>query len=349
MGNQMNKLLNAAAIGLIATLATSASAEVIHATWGGGGARTLGEFVQKPFSEQTGIETRVVEVPNTAGAVRSPTASQYNAVTVTFFEGVGLSGTDLLEGFTDEEIPEVKNLPPEVVIRNEEGLIVGIPTYFAYYGIVYNSDLASAEDFKSWKNLADPKWKGKLAITRPVYAAAYDLTMLAHANGGDAENIEPGVETLKGVISNALTTYTSLAHMNTLLGTGEVTAVPFYSTRVWHLQNEGQKNIKIVIPEEGGLMLAYAVVSPKGAANREETRQYLNYLAGAESQVAVSVEGGGIPTNNTAKLPQAYLDTLGTTREELMKQMYVPDWKVVWDHHEERINMVEQLMSEAAK
>lgn len=345
----MKHFLNAAAIGLFATFATGASAEVIHATWGGGGARTLADYVQKPFSDQTGIATRVVEVPNTAGAVRAPTASQYNAVTVTFFEGVGLSDTGLLEGFTDEEIPEVKNLPPEVVIRNEEGLIVGIPTYFAYYGIVYNSDLASADDFKSWNALADPKWKGKLAVTRPVYASAYDLTMFAHANGGDAANIEPGIDLLKGVIGNALTTYTSLAHMNTLLGTGEVTAVPFYSTRAWHLQREGQKNIQIVIPEEGGLMLAYAVVAPKGAANREETRQYMNYLAGAESQVAVSIEGGGIPTNNLAKLPQDYLDTLGTTREELMKKMYVPDWKTVWEHHEERINMVEQLMSEAAK
>ncbi|MEC7258140.1 MAG: extracellular solute-binding protein [Pseudomonadota bacterium] len=342
----MKHITTAAAIALIASLASQTQAEVIHATWGGGGARTLADYVQKPFSEQSGIETRVAEVPNTAGAVRSPTASQYNAVTVTFFEGVGLSGTDLLEGFTDAEIPEVKNLPPEVVIRNDEGLIVGIPTYFAYYGIVYNSDLASAEDFASWNDLADPKWKGKLAITRPVYAAAYDLTMYAHANGGDAANIEPGVETLKGLISNALTTYTSLAHMNTLLGTGEVTAVPFYSTRVWHLQNEGQKNIKITIPKEGGLMLAYAVVSPKGAGNREETAKYLNYLASAESQVAVSVHGGGIPTNNTAKLPQEYLDTLGTTREALMKQMYVPDWKTVWDNHEERINMVEQIMSQ---
>lgn len=344
----MNRSLNAVLVGLIATFATSTWAEVTHATWGGGGARTLKDYVQVPFTEKTGIASRVVEVPNTAGAVRSPTASQYDTVTVTFFEGVGLSGTDLLEGFTDEEIPEVKNLPPSAVIRNDEGLIVGIPTYFAYYGIVYNDDLADAEDFKSWKNLADPKWKGKLAITRPVYAAAYDLTMYAHAGGGDASNIEPGLEILKGLISNSLTTYTSLAHMNTLLGTGEVTAVPFYSTRVWHLQNEGQENIKIVIPEEGGLMLAYAVVSPKGSKNREETREYLNYLAGAESQVAVSVHGGGIPTNNTAKLPQEYLDTLGTTREALMEKMYVPDWKTVWDNHEERINMVEQIMSEAA-
>lgn len=342
----MNTYITAAAFGLAATFASTATAEVIHATWGGGGARKLEEYVQKPFMEKTGVDARVTEVPNTAGAVRSPTASQYNAVTVTFFEGVGLSGTDLLQGFTDEEIPEVKNLPPEVVIRNDEGLIVGIPTYFSYYGIVYNEDLADAEDFQSWKNLADPKWKGKLAITRPVYAAAYDLTMYAHAAGGDAANIEPGVDILKGLISNSLTTYTSLAHMNTLLGTGEVTAVPFYSTRVWQLQNEGQDNIKIAIPEEGGLMLAYAVVSPKGSGNREETAKYMNYLASAESQVSVSVHGGGIPTNNTAKLPQEYLDTLGTTREELMKKMYIPDWKTVWDNHEDRINMVEQMMSE---
>ena len=63
----------------------------------------------------------MAEVPNTAGAVRSPTASQYNVVTVTFFEGVAMADLDLLEGFKDEELPGIEDLPPEIIIRNEEG------------------------------------------------------------------------------------------------------------------------------------------------------------------------------------------------------------------------------------
>lgn len=336
---------NIAVAAVCASFGSMATAEVIHATWGGGGAITLDEFVMKPFSEKTGIATRVAEVPNTAGAVRAPTASQYNVVTTTFFEGVSLAEAELLEGFTDEELPNVADLPPEIVLRNAAGQIVGVPSYFTFYGITFNNEQASKEDFKSWNSLKDPKWKGKLAMTRPVYSSAYDLTIYAHANGGDASNIEPGKELLEGLIANSLTTYTSLAHMNTLLGTGEVTAVPFYASRVWDLRRKGQKNIEMVIPEEGALLLAYTNVMPKGAGNREETRQYLNYLASAESQVNISKETGNIPTNRNAELPQAYLDDLGLTREEFMAKMHTPDWSAVVQNHEDRVNMVEQLMA----
>ncbi len=333
----------------VALAASPASAEVVHATWGGGGAKMLREKVQEPFTKATGIATRMVEVPNTAGAVRSPAAKQYGVVDVTFFEGVAMADKNLLEPFTDEELPEVKNLAPETVLRNKDGRIVGVSTYYSYYGIAYNANLAKAEDFSSWKSLADPKWKGKLSVTRPVYASAYDLTIMARAAGGDASNIEPGIPLLKGLIDNALTTYTSLAHVNTLLGTGEVTAMPMYSTRIWHLNREGMKNLKMVIPKEGGLKLSYLAVSPKGSGNRKDTIAYLNNLISPESQSAVAMAGGQLPTNRNAKLPPEYVESLGTTLEELKTHLYVPDWKQVSARHEERINKVEQLLANAGK
>ncbi len=347
----MRKLfhINMLLIGLTVAAAQSASAEVIHATWGGGGAKATREIVQEPFTKSTGIAARMVEVPNTAGAVRSPAAKQYSVVDVTFFEGVGMADMDLLESFTDQELTEAANLPPETVLRNKAGRIIGVSTYFSYYGIAYNSNLASAEDFKSWKNLADPKWKGKLSVTRPVYAASYDLTMMARAAGGSEADIKPGLPLLKGLIDNALTTYTSLAHINTLLGTGEVVAVPMYSTRIWHLNREGAKHLKIAIPEEGALMLAYLAVSPKGSGDRKETIRYLNHLISADSQVGMAMVGGSIPTNRKAKLPDAYVQSLGISPDELMKRLYSPDWKQVVSHHEERVNLVEQIMASAGK
>jgi iron(III) transport system substrate-binding protein len=35
---------------------------------------------------------------------------------------------------------------------------------------IYNSNLVSASDFKSWKDLLDPKWQGKIALKDPVSA-----------------------------------------------------------------------------------------------------------------------------------------------------------------------------------
>ncbi|MFC4270330.1 extracellular solute-binding protein [Sneathiella chungangensis] len=332
-----------------AAMSSSAIAEVIHATWGGGGAINLAKYVTDPFTEKTGIVAKVAEVPNTAGTVRSPNASQYNVVTVTYFESIAMADLDLLEEFEDSELPGVQNLPPELVVRNSAGKIVGIPTSFGYLGIAFRNDMATAADFASWNNLADPKWKGKLSITRPIYAAPYDLTMFAHANGGDANNVEPGMATLKGLIANSLTTYTSLAHMNTLLGRGEVIAVPYYSTRIWQMRRDGVTNLDIVIPKEGALMLPYAAVVPKGSSNRADTITYLEWLISAHSQKAMALATGSLPTNTTVILPPEFEQSIGMPMKELLAKMYVPDWKVVVANREERVDAVEQIMANTQK
>ncbi len=326
-----------------------AAAEIVHATWGGGGAAVLREYFQLPFIQKTGIAARMAEVPNTAGTVRSPSASQYNVVEVTYFEAIGLAKSNLLEAFEDQDVPAIANLAKDLVVRNRQGRIVGLSTHFGYYGIAFNNTLAKASDFQSWNDLADPRWKGKLAVTRPVYATSYDLTILAHANGGSAARIEPGIEPLRAIFANSLTTYTSLAHMNTLLTRAEVTAVPFYSTRVWSLRRDGQTTIELAIPKEGALMLPYVVVVPKGAGERAQTITYLNALLDAEAQSRISGQNGSIPTNDTAVLPPEYERDLGMTRQDLMKKMYIPDWNVIVRDYEERLNRVEQLAAGAKR
>lgn len=328
----------------------NAADELVHATWGGGGAATSRTAYADPFFAATKIPVKVAEVPNTAGVIRSPAAAaQYNTVTVTYFEAVALAKQGLLEPFDDKELPHLSESPANVVVRDKNKKVVGLPSYFAYYGIAYNTDLAKKEDFTSWNDLANPKWKGKLSITRPVYAAPYDLVMIAKANGGSADNIKPGLPVMEKIIGNTLTTYTSLAHMNTLLTRGEVAAVPFYSTRVWHLKREGVKNVDMAIPKEGVLMLAYAVVSPKGVKNRANTAKFLDFTIRAEPQVQAALLGGGIPTNNTAKLPPDFEASLGITRDELMKVVYAPDWSKIVEENEERVNMIEKMMANAPR
>lgn len=160
------------AMAFLAAGSIGAQADVIHATWGGGGALTLRDHLQAHFTRRTNIAARVVEVPNTAGAVRSPTASQYNVVDLTYFEAVGLGRTNLVEAFEDSEFPGLANIPAELIVRNRQGKVVGLATHFAYYAIAFNTTLAKASDFGSWNDLGDPRWKGRLAVTRPIYASS---------------------------------------------------------------------------------------------------------------------------------------------------------------------------------
>src|SRR5690606_15383444 len=109
--------------------------------------------------------------------------------------------------------------------------------------IAINTDEAKKSDFTSWADLADPKWKGKLGITRPIYLSSYDLPIMSKAMGGDEKSIEPGLELLRKIVPNVLATYSSIAHMNGLLTRGEIAAGPYYSGRVWQLRREGATNV----------------------------------------------------------------------------------------------------------
>lgn len=328
----------------------AAQDEVVMAVWGGGGALTWRDAYIKDFPPSANVSIKIAEVPNTAGVIRSPAAaSQYHLALVTYFEAIALMNARLLEGFDPGELPGLTETNPKYLTKDNAGRYIGVPAYFTFYGIAINTDLAKPEEFASWRNLADARWKGRIAVTRPVYLAPYDAVVMAKAMGGDAKNIEPGFELLREIMPNVLTTYTSLAHMNTLLTRGEVAAVPFYASRVWSLRRHGAKNVAIVMPKDGVLMLPYVVVAPKGVRNRPGILKWLNYIASAEPQLRAAKLDGWLPMNTNVKLPGELETELGIRLQDIMDRLYSPDWSLIVAANEERINRAEKLTARISK
>ena len=168
---------------------------------------------------------------------------------------------------------------------------------------------------------------------------------MAKAMGGSEKDIDPGFKLLEKIVPNVLATYTSLAHMNTLLTRGEVAAVPFYASRVWALRRQGAANVGIVIPKEGALMLPYVVVVPKGAKNLDKSLVWMNYIAGAEPQLRAALLDGWLPMNSKVKLPEDLQKTLGQPYEQIVKSLYSPDWRIIVEHNEARVDRAEKLLS----
>ena len=344
MWKKLRTLALAVALGLPA--AGAAAQELTFAVWGGGGANTWREAFIKQFQPANNFTIKMVEVPNPAGTLRSPAAaSQYNLALVTYFEAIALSNAGLIETFDDKELSGISAVDPKFLTRDKAGRHVGLPVYFTYYGIAFNTDLAKPADFASWQDLAAPRWKGKVSLTRPVYLAPYDAVIMAKAMGGSEKDIDPGFKLLEKIAPNVLATYTSLAHMNTLLTRGEVAAVPFYASRVWSLRRHGAANVDTVIPKEGALMLPYVVVVPKGAKDRDKSLIWMNYIAGAEPQLRAAMLDGWLPMNSKVKLPEDLQKTLGQPYENIVKSLYSPDWRIVVEHNEERVNRAEKLMA----
>ncbi|GGM12711.1 ABC transporter substrate-binding protein [Pseudooceanicola nanhaiensis] len=319
---------------------------ILHASWGGGVGDTWTGAFAGPFEAETGTSVRIVEVPNPEAQFRAQAGNpQYHTGIGTFVQGVNLMRDDMLETFDIEEIPAMKNIPEEYWLKTEDGRLAGITPYFAYYGIAVNTDEASIEDFSSWKSLADEKWKGRLGMTRPIYLSTYDLTILSKAAGGDEKNTDGGMKLLEGMSRNVLNVSNSLAQQNTMLERGEVAAMPFYSVRVWSLNEAGVDHVKIVIPDEGALLLPYVVVAPKGVSDRERVAEWLNFIASPEPQERGMEISGYIPANSEAEATDEIRAKLGMTFQEVKDRLYQPDWGYIAAHQKETVAEIDQMLA----
>ncbi|HEY0296677.1 MAG TPA: extracellular solute-binding protein, partial [Bordetella sp.] len=242
--------------------ASLASAQSVSmATWGGGVGDTWRNAFAGPFQNESGTKVNITEVPNPEAQVRTQAkAPQYNAVLVGYFEAARLYRDGLLETFSDSEIPQLADTPEQYKMRAADGKLIGAPVYFTYYGIAFNTDYVKPSEMQSWSDLGNPKWKGQIAVTQPIYSSTYHLTILSHAMGGDEKDISASIPMFKKQVANASVVYTSLAQLNQLLTRGEVVAAPYYLARIWAMKRDGVKNVDISLPKEGGLMLPYMVV-----------------------------------------------------------------------------------------
>ena len=336
-----------AAIAVSALVSLTAQAQTLTmATFGGGVEKVWESAFAKPFAATSGMSVKIVPVPSPEAQVRNPASrAQYDVALVTYPQAANLLKDDLIETFSAADIPTTAQTDPKYLMSSPDGRLAGASPYFMFYAIALNTGQAKKSDFNSWADLADPKWKGRLALTRPIYLSSYDLPIMAISQGGSEKEIGPGVELLKKIAPNVLTQYSSIAHMNGLLTRGEIAAGPYYSGRVWQLRREGAKDVDIVIPREGALMIPYIVVVPKGAKDMQAVRKWLDFISMAEPQVSALEQGGYFPLNQTARMPEALEKDMGFTLKELLPRLHQPDWSVISAADKERTNLAEQILA----
>lgn len=326
------------------SLARAAPGRVIMACWGGGTAKVWREDFGASFNKQSGIAFTVAEVPDPATAVAAARGRPaHNVIVAASYQAAGLDLNGHIETFTPDEIPSVRKIPEQYWVRNAEGRLLGMPVYFIYYGIAYNTDLAKEADFASWKSLEDKKWKGKLSVTRPVFAAPYDLTLYSKIMGGDESNIEPGIPMYKAIARNADTAYSSMAQLQQQLAQGEVSAAPFYSGQVQLLRRNGETSVDIALPQEGGLVLSYVLAIPKGSEDREAALAFLN-AAIDPVKAAGAARSGYLPLMADVQLPQEVVSTLRMDIDEVRKRNWAPNWFTVAKDLPARIKRIETAL-----
>ena len=160
-----------------------------------------------------------------------------------------------------------------------------------------NTDLVAEADFpQTWKDLADPKWEGKIAFADPASSgsAFTQLCTILMDYGKAEDDYAEGWELVKSMIGNlVIQSGSSGAHKNVDSGeypigiTLEKAAVQYDTSDAGHL--------KIVYPTDGTSAVPDGVAIVKGCPNQELAELFVEFVLSAECQTAQNKDFGRRP------------------------------------------------------
>ena len=147
--------------------------------------------------------------------------------------------------------------------------------------IAYNSDKLKAEDApKSWKDLLDPKWKGKIAMPNPL------LSGTAYVFAG-ALSDKYGWEYFDQLKANGIRVEEGNSAIQNKLLTGEYAAAIILEENILKLANTKNEPLKVVYPEDGTVNVPSPIAIFKSTKNVEGSKALVDWWLSKEGQQAV--------------------------------------------------------------
>lgn len=194
--------------------------------------------------------------------------------------------------------------------------------------IVYNKDLVSEADApKTWADLADPKWKGKVRYANPEssssgYAALVNWTLIG------------GWDLVENMAKNMIIDDSSSAPF-TAVGNGEAPVGVAYEEGAYRWLESGK--VGIVYPEDGVVVLPGGLFQIKDGPNAANAKKFADFvLSKQQQQNLVDNFPGRRPTNVNVTLPDAMpaaadLNVLSypTSDAESKQSEYLSKWREI--------------------
>jgi putative spermidine/putrescine transport system substrate-binding protein len=172
-------------------------------------------------------------------------------------------------------LPEAVNYDPDFITDNGPRLVIWC------YGLCYNTEKISQAPTK-WRDLWDPRFKGKAAINEALLEQTVQMVNLAF-NGRTTPIGDDVFQRLSELRPSLVALWNNAAQAEQSLRTGEYWITPFWNGRVYKLA-EGGAPLEFVVPEEGMFVRASLYAMPRNPTNPELMYKYLNFIMGAERQ-----------------------------------------------------------------
>lgn len=256
--------------------------------WYTSNTRPAADAIARAFEEKyEGITVEIFQAGGSqviAKVEAEAMAGKINADFVDYSEGAAAVGQAERGLFQRYLPPNISDISED--LYDEDGFFFS-PWYLTST-IVYNSDLISEEEApKSWAELTDPKWQGKVGMASPDYAGT------AVATVGTWQQ-EFGDEYIEDLGSNGLTVFEGFGNVHEAVLSGQTPVGVNLSFRALMAEREGQP-MKWITPEEGQLLLSFAAAVTADAEHPNAAKLFANFLMTDELQEMVAANIGYFP------------------------------------------------------
>lgn len=243
--------------------AVSAAAEVVLYS---SNPSELLDLVTQGFEAKTGIKVSVVRL-GTGEAMKRIAAEKERPLCDVFWSGDVAVLENAKDNFQTYRSPEAKALPAGYVEKEARWTASNVHVMI----IMVNKSLLKATEMpKSWKDLFDPKWKGKIVMTNPeksgsAYAQVYGIHKLYGWDG------------INKLIANAKILDTaSLIYKGVAAGEYPLGVTIEYAAHRYIVG--GDKNVGIVYPADGAFIAPEGTGIVKNCPHPEEAKKFIDYL-----------------------------------------------------------------------
>ena len=200
--------------------------------WMGGGSAEIDELINRGFMKKYPfIQARKTRVQSQRLLVRFETESRAGkhtadiVRTTDWYIDIFKKKGSLLQ----YDPPERKNIPDE--LKDRDGFYTSL--YMAVHALAYNTRLVPKSDLpRSYDDLLDPKWKGKLAVEDAAYVWFVNVLKM--------KGEKPGIEYMRRLARQDVSLRASTTLLTNLVAAGELPfAIDLYADDVERVKKAG--------------------------------------------------------------------------------------------------------------
>lgn len=250
------------------------------------------DFYVDRFTDATGIEVDIVY--GGTGELLARIGAEANRPQADIMWGggshTGASAPELFRPYTSDALNDISE-----AMRDPAGYNAPFDAFTMV--IVYNKDLVPEDEVpRTWAELADPKWKGRVVHANPAASSSSYAAMVTWLEIG-------GWELVEALAKNQIIADSSSAPF-TQVGQGENALGVAYEEGAFRWLDSGR--IGIVYPEDGVALLPGGMFLVNNSPNPEAAEAFADFVLSLESQEAL-VENflGRRPTHKDVALNPA--------------------------------------------